>query len=265
MNQETSKIKKDLPVVVGHKRTPFPLWTGWRFATYQPVYPEDFPLTVEVDPRLPDALVGEYHYLFSLRRELETINEFLSIRIAQYRRIVVREALGESSSNQPWTRVITPQQAEALDTLKLTTARKEGFLISSVAKFPTVLLQYATSHHARDLLRFLSDAVDAGTIDNADATSCLLINGLIPAPSNGTFPVTVFVQIMKTLEHAAIAYLENGNIPRTEYQRRAIGFCLERLNSYLLIKELRSRNIDLASVIGQQITISDSTHIAGSS
>lgn len=264
MTADNSSALPELAIVVGHKRTPFPIWNGWRFATYQPTSIEDFPIPDVCDPRLPDSLVGEYHYLFALRRELESRKTFSSVRIAQYRRIVIREVLGQPANNQPWTRVVNLEQAATFDALTLTTSRAHGFLISSIAQFPTVLLQYAMSHHARDLLRFLSDAVDANVIDNADATSCLLIDGMIPAPANGTFPIEIFLRIMETLERSAIAYLESGYVPRTEYQRRALGFCLERLNSFLLIKELRTRQIDLQSVVGQQITISDSSHITGS-
>jgi len=250
-----------LYAVVGHRRTDFPLWTGWQFSTANPELSSDFPLSDPGDPRLPDSLIGEYHYLFRLNRELKKTTRFDSIRIAQYRRIVVNVEMGDRAENQPWTRVVSADVARDLDAQKLTEPKDHGFLVSSIFPMPSVLAQYASSHPSRDILRFLADAVDAGIVNDQDATSALLVNGLIPAPSNGTFPINCFTKIMDTLERAAIQFVSGGFMARSDYQRRSVGFCLERLNSYLLLKELAAKSVDLAAVMGQQLTISDQTRV----
>lgn len=251
-----------LQLVVGHKRTDFPIWRDWLFVTARPESPTDFLLSEPGDPRLSDSLIGEYHYLFRLNRQLKRSAIPTTIRIAQYRRLVINTAIGATADNQPWTRIVTGEVARDLDATKLTNPRKMGFLISSLFPIPSVLAQYNSSHNLRDLLRFLADAVDAHAITEQDAAATLLVNALIPAPSNGTFPGLSFSRMMDLLERAAIQFIEGGFIERAGYQRRALGFCLERLNSYLLLKELGQHSLQIDEVLGQQITISEQSTVS---
>lgn len=247
----------DLCLVVGHRRPDFPVWPGWQFATRTPVEAGDFPITTDIDERLPDSIIGEYQHLFALSRQLRRAPGPSSIRIAQYRRLVVNVPLGVRADNQPWTKIVSIETARNLEAFLLTEPGPTGFLISTIHRVPTTLADYSSSHLARDYLRFLSETVDAGLLTDAEVTNAALLDGLIPAPSNGTFPVKIFIDIMSLLEAAALRFVENGFIQREGYQRRSLGFCLERLNSYCLLRALFAQSIDFGAVQGHQLTFAD--------
>lgn len=248
-----------LKLVVGHRRPEFPLWPDWQFVTPAPEQGTDFRLTEgRLRPHGPDdQLIGEYFFLFALARQLRTAAPGGLVTFAQYRRLVANASIGMPSPNHPWTRVIDRGTAASLDATTLTAPRAKGFLVSSGMPVPSVLLQFAVHHPARDLARFLSDAVDAGVLDDREATNVLTLKYLIPAPSTGTFPLATFIDTCRILERATYAFVEGGYRPRDDYHRRIIGFCLERLNSYLVLRELTRLGIDLKDATGQQLTIAD--------
>jgi hypothetical protein len=78
---------------------------------------------------------------------------------------------------------------------------------------------------------------------------------LIPTSSIGTFRSTTLRQILKTLKEAAEFRKTCHFIPRVGYQRRVLGFLLERLNSYLILDRIRSGLSD--ANFGHHIIISD--------
>jgi Ni,Fe-hydrogenase III large subunit len=80
---------------------------------------------------------------------------------------------------------------------------------------------------------------------------------IIPAPSNGVFPASVLLEHLKVLEASGLAFLEGGFVERADYQRRALGFCLERLHSYLVQKALRNHGVEINTVQGFHTVISD--------
>lgn len=170
---------------------------------------------------------------------------------------MVNAPLGLPAENQPWTKIVSIESARSLDAFSLTMSGPTGFLISTIHSVPTILADYSSSHIARDFFRFLSEVVDAGLLTDAEATNAALLEGLIPAPSNGTFPVTDFISIMSLLEKAALRFMDNGFIQREGYQRRSLGFCLERLNSFCLLRTLFARSIEFGAVQGHQLTFAD--------
>ena len=271
--------------MIGHVRPEFKLWDDWMYVTSQPQSEEDFVIYKQDigSPILTDYIAGEYFYLFCLRRKLlaEGIR-VEKISIAQYRRFVINERIGTKEPIKYHVEVVPPEIAEVLDLNTLSNDKGFGFLISTIVSFPVnyqpsvmrsllkprdflitdMMSQYADSHPIRDLLRFTSDLLDAGILSDEQSINFLLGKMLIPAPSNGTFPFEVFLKINETLENAAIVFLEGGYILRDGYQRRSIGFCLERLNSFLLLEELKERGIDPLSVMGQQMMVSSDGKVA---
>jgi hypothetical protein len=250
-----------LKILVGHKRPAFSLWQGWRFLGPNPEVPEDIVLNdAPPEGRPDDSLIGEYFFLFALARQLRPA-EGDTIAIGQYRRVVVNAPLGEPADNQPWTRIVGAEQAERLDMDLLTQPACGGFLISSLVRVDSVANQFALHHPLRDYFRFLADLVDEGVLDDGQIREAALLNLLVPAPSNGTFPAQVFVAIMTQLERAADAFMLRGYAPRTGYQRRILGFCLERLHSYLLLLELARRQIPFQAASGHQLTIAEAATV----
>lgn len=255
--------QETLQLMLGHKRPAFKIWQDWKFATWEPTTESDFHILTQTSDQLPSSVASEYRYLFAIARQLQSEDapKIATVKIAHYRRIVSNQVIGQPSSNMPWTNVIGPEEAEQLDASKLTDAIQSTLLISKPLNCGTILRQYHSAHHCRDLLRFLADAVDGQIINNEDAYGTLSITHLIPAPTVGSYPIAVFLDLLQTLERAALCHIENGFVKREGYQERSIGFCLERLHSFLLFKLLQNNGVNLNNVTGCQVTVSETSSI----
>ena len=93
----------------------------------------------------------------------------------------------------------------------------------------------------------------------ATVAALLLQKFMIPAPSVGTYPTEAFLETFECLEKASLAFSRGGFITRGGYQRRAIGFCMERLNGYLFCREALKRGQDLNRILGSTTIVSDDT------
>ena len=78
---------------------------------------------------------------------------------------------------------------------------------------------------------------------------------MIPASNMGTFRAATLREILMTLKRAAQFIKTSYFTPRTGYQRRVLGFLLERLNGHLLLHRVESGLTKAA--IGHHILISD--------
>ena len=254
-------MTEHLKLFIGHKRPSFPMWPGFRYAAFDATDPTDFPLAAYDDlAGVNDQLTGEYYYLLSLRRTLLQGPLPETLTICQYRRFTLREIIGAQSENQPFARVIDGDTAASPAVGDLCLPREGNWLLGSVLHIePTLLYHYHLHHPLRDLLRFLSDAVDAGALTDADVAALLLQKFMIPAPSVGTYPTEAFLETFECLEKASLAFSRGGFITRGGYQRRAIGFCMERLNGYLFCREALKRGQDLNRILGSTTIVSDDT------
>ena len=249
-----------IQLIVGHKRPSFKIWPGHQFASLDPLDENDFKLVTdfELKESLTDELIGEYYYLFLIRRQLEKNSSIKSVTISQYRRFVTINPVGKPSHNLPYSNVISSTQASDPAISDLISPKKDGFLISSeFNNSPNVAFHYSQYHILRDWFRFLSDAFDANLLSQSEITQASLVDRMIPAPSNGVFPVEFFIEHLKRLELCALAYKNNGYLQRAEYQRRVIGFCLERLHSYFLLSTMARLKLNLKDVSGRQIVVSE--------
>lgn len=256
----STHMNRVLQIIIGHRRPDFAFPPPWQFVTDQLSCESDFLVPPGVsDPALPDdSVLGEYHHLFKVADVLHTLNPPPEIRIAQYRRIVLNAPLGAPSANQPWTKTMPPYDADRLSINDLTIPDTSGFLISSLLPVPSIIKDFGESHPARDLFRFLADCVDANILGSKQIVDIASFNALIPAPSNGTFPTEFFIRSMRVLRQAAVAFSQHGYLASAGYNRRCMAFCLERLHSCLIFIELARLNIDVRSVIGHQLTVSES-------
>ena len=258
------EVAQRLRFIIGHQRPSFNIWDGWKFVTFEARSDSDFILEPEwkSNDELTDTLLGEYYFLFCLSKELKKRAIVCQrITISQYRRFVSNKVFGNVALNQSWTRTITPELAEVLNINSLVEHPGSDFLISTIGSCDSILNQFSDHHSMRDILRFASDLVDADVLNNEQVKEMIFQNCFIPAPSNGTFPLATFLEINRKLEEATNVFFRNGYVPRGGYQRRVIGFCLERLNSYLLMKELQDHGVNPLSVMGQQITVSENDSV----
>ena len=253
-----------IQLIIGHKRPEFNIWPGHQFATLDPIEENDFKLDqdFELKDALPDELIGEYFFLFLLRRKLQKIGGIESVTISQYRRFVAINSVGLQSDNMSYSNVINSNQASDPSIASLIYPKKDGWLVSSEFKnSPNVSFHYGKYHILRDWFRFLSDALDANLLNQLEATEASLVDRMVPAPSNGVFPAQYFIEHLSRLEACALAFKENGYIKRDAYQRRVIGFCLERLHSYFLLSSLAKLKINFNEVAGRQIIVSEGTAV----
>lgn len=254
-----------IKLFIGHKKPDFPMWRGFKFIDE---LLKDISLescTISGFNYTDDKIINEYASVFILRRYLEQkrINSGI-ITLCQHRRFVLNRNFGEVSKNQPWTHVMATDAAASLDTEQLILPRPGAQnLISSVISLPNGLLwQYARHHHVRDFMRFVAALIDHGILSSSAAENFVRYTWLAPAPSCGTFDVKLFLSISQTLENAATAFWKDGYKPYDDpYQSRVFGFLLERLNSFLLLENLKLQNLDFNNEIGFSTTVSDTAQV----
>ena len=247
--------------IIGHVRPQLKFPESFRLVTQEQVEPTDYKVdTTEIQKvGLSDRRIGEYMYLFALRRKLEKSNPSASVTVAQYRRFVSSKTIGQVAQNMTYARTVTNQELNEHDLESLLKPSQGQWLISSSVRMQaSVVDQYAKHHILRDWYRFLADGIDSGALTNEEARQASLTSLLIPAPSNGVFPIAVLVKHLTTLETVAQAFINGGFVEREEYQRRSLGFCLERLHSFLVLQEVLKSGLKLENVSGYQTVLSDS-------
>ena len=135
-----------IQLIIGHKRPEFKIWPGHQFATLDPVEENDFKLEqdLELKDALPDELIGEYYFLFLLRRKLQKNAGIESVTVSQYRRFVAINSVGLPSDNLPYSNVINLTQASDPSITRLILPKKDGWLVSSEFKnSPNASFHYA--------------------------------------------------------------------------------------------------------------------------
>ena len=250
-------MSNHLKLFIGHKPPDFGVWPGFTYASQQG---GDFPLPTDTTlDQITSNVLSEYLSLFMLRRKLEAegITEG-HITICQHRRFVLNAAMGEKAVNLPSTQMINAETAAGLDPVLLMPIAGDYLIGSPLVLGTSILNQYHVHHPLRDLLRFLSDLIDAQLIGAADAHNLLNMNVLIPVPGCGVFPIKTFLKIYALLEKCTLAWHASGYVPRTDYQARSTGFMLERLNSYLLICYLTEAGVDFEKAVGHTTVVSES-------
>jgi hypothetical protein len=254
-----------LNVCIGHKAfptqcahyfdymlSPFPISTDDRFfVVSHRVFGENGPS------------LSEYAQLFWL---LENLDQFLRdhthIRIFQYRRFVSdgQTGLGEPSS-LPYAKAIKEDQLQAFHG---DFARSGGGeIVNAPYKFAKgILAQYADSHALGDFLDFAKFLDRQTILTTFQITDFIRGEVLIPGSSIGVLTVENFKMIYALLFKASAFMNDASFTARTGYQRRNMGFLLERLHSYLLLKGIREGKITKRT--GEHIVISEGLRIGSS-
>jgi hypothetical protein len=210
-------------------------------------------------------ILSEWGYLISLAKKLKTMPEIKTIRLAQYRKIICNVRIKNSvvHFNQFLNK---KEDLKSYDINTITQAGNSNYLISQsyeIYYFDTIhgtsLSQYQNAHHIEDLLRFTADAIACEEISDLDANLFLHMNRFIIAGMGlGVFPAVNFIKHMEKLEKIINFHYANKWKKRSDsYQYRNLGFCLERMSSYLLFKELSELGIKWKSVLGNMVVISN--------
>ena len=115
------------------------------------------------------------------------------------------------------------------------------FMISNWRKHSDYLEQYGRVHYPQDLLRFTAEAVDQQLLDRKEAVRFLGEELMLPGGIElGVFPADFWVRTVTAIESVVRACVKRWNVAREGYDARAWAFCVERLGSYLVLRELRT-------------------------
>jgi hypothetical protein len=181
--------------------------------------------------------LSEYATLFALRRHLQASwsasgrpADADMIGVGHYRRFPVTRPIGRPSDIYG---VVSSEEFTKLpaDTFLPPTG---SLLLPSICNVGTVLGQYGRNHVLRDLLHFMAIAIDLDVIAERAAAQWLSQGVMVAAPSIGVYPAGWYVHVLEQLERVVEAFESSAAVPRDGYQRRAVGFCLERLHGMLV-------------------------------
>jgi len=269
-------VGTELKIVYGHKPPMFDVPSDWKLLTTDPTNNSEKSFYVDDDSIWKRDnnfdILSEWGYLISLAKKLKTMPEIKTIRLAQYRKIVsnvrLKNSVVDSGSG---LNVIQKKYLESYRIDAITRAIDSNYIISqcfvldpyvtigSGLLFSTTLGHYHHHHHIEDLLRFTADAIASEEISELDANLFLHMNkGIYAGMGLGVFPAVNFIQHMEKLEKILNFHYANKWKKRSDsYQYRNLGFCLEKISSYLLFKELSELGIKWKSVLGHMIVISD--------
>lgn len=267
-----SASTNEIKVIIGHKPPVFDFPSDWHLVTTDSNNKKDF--FVEDNSiwtkNGDDNCLSEYSTLIPLAKKLKSMPEVKTIRIAQYRKVVSKSLLVPCMYRlRSNFYLFKKQDLKFYDFDEITKLPQNDFLLPSfftvnsklekAYQFETILHHYKTCHYIEDLLGFLKDAVVCGgiTVDDADAilhSNKFLIGGM----GLGVYPTDFFIKVCEQAEKIAIFYYHNSWIKRNDnYQCRNLGFLLEILTSYLVLKELKTRSIDITTVLGYVMIISN--------
>ncbi len=173
--------------------------------------------------------------------------EVRQVGICQYRKFVTRDRVGQPGApSHAIMDVITPQSATKDLLADSMPPKDHPFLLVKPTNLTLngvvlpYLTQYMYAHHVEDLLRFIAMAVELGVLDKHDVVplfdeTVFLLGGI----ELGVFPADFWLPTFGAIEEVTWACVQRYDTRREGSQARAWGFCMERLGSYLLLKQLR--------------------------
>jgi len=235
-----------ITICLGHK--PFPR----DYASYF-----DFHLSPLEIPGLdklivvPDSTFGmngsclsEYAQLLWLCMNESMLDGFDFVRIIQYRRFVSAKNTGFTLINQTWALGVLEAELNQYgsDFSRVSSHERINSVISlpAIGMGANVYDNYANTHVAEDILAFSSYLLNQALLDQNEVSCFLSDYLLIPACNTGLFKKSEFLKVFKILLRASGFLHTEAFMPRESYQRRSVGFLLERLNSFLILKAVRA-------------------------
>jgi hypothetical protein len=212
----------------------------------------------------PDILFGpngsalsEYAQLIWLGDNFDAITAGCRfVRIFHYRRFAAaRPIRGVASTNQPWSTTISVGQLADCGHEFDRYCRRE--LFNHPVRFKDgMLAQYAAAHVLDDMLSFARFLTESGVFDPRTTAEFLNVDTLIPACNIGTFRSETLRSLLLLLKRASGFLKSPYFVAREGYQRRNMGFLLERLHSFAI--SMRVQSGESRPNFGHNIVISDS-------
>ena len=264
-------IDTELKLVLAHKPPLFNVPPGWHIVTTDPDNKKDFYVEdtsiIKKDGNI-DCL-SEYAYLFCLAKKLKLMPEIKIIKLVQYRKILSTTKIFNMYAIDQWGVTYITQKNFESHGLKLDAMMQEngwGLLLPPIIQFndnnwirPTVLHNYSHNHCIEDILRFTIDAINSEELTRKDADDFLNNQRLITGSmSLGVYPTEMFIKMYEKVEKIVLYHYAHGWVKNNDpYNYRNLCFCTERILSYLLLKELNTRNIGIPNNNSYLITITE--------
>jgi hypothetical protein len=247
-------------VCLGH--LPFPRqYTHFIDLAIAPVVFEGAPRRTAI---VPDELFGRHGHSLSEYAQLIWLRNHISglapdaqyVNIFHYRRFVSREPVdGPKSTNNAWVTMVREDEVGAY--AACFERQNHASCFNTPVHFPEgVLGQYASAHVLEDMLNFVKYLMEIEMLDSRQAVRFLRYEHLVPACSVGIYEVGIFRKLFAYLERAAEFLNTPYFIVRENYQRRVMGFLLERLHSFLILEQLGRHGR-----FGHNMMISDSLEV----
>jgi hypothetical protein len=208
------------------------------------------------------SALSEYVQLLWLLDHLDAVTVGCSyLRIFHYRRFASRAEpkVGQRASNMPWSTTITELDLNAFPNEFDRFSDTEVF--NTPVQFKSGMLgQYATAHVIEDILNFTKFLIETGILTRLAAADFLRENIDIPACNIGVFKIETYRSIFNILRKGAEFVYSPYFVARQGYQRRSVGFLLERLNIYLILRMIRQGEVK--GNFGHNIVISNDSVVS---
>jgi hypothetical protein len=192
-------------------------------------------------------LLGGTAGTFALKNYILSIkNNHEFVGICQYRKFLSFEKIGVTAENYQVMDIISSKaltkeilyQSMIPEVIRPLFCQPGQFLHNG--KNYSYLYQYKDVHHLQDLLRFTAMLIEYGVLDKDEAyyflTEEVFMAGGIEL---GIFPIDFWLSNIIKLEMIVSECISFYPKKRDKYQIRAWAFCMERIGSYLLLKEFR--------------------------
>lgn len=178
-------------------------------------------------------------YISELLQERPT--EGRSVCVFQYRKLISSTPIGTPAVNYPFMRMLgmpfgKDRLAEILASYATNLLVPHPFIMSE-----GMLAQYATYHRVEDFLLLTRLAIEHQVLLASEITTFFDTRLFVPGGIEfGIFPCYLYIGLLERLRPIVDEFLtRHAPIePHHGYQRRALSFFVERLSSYLLLKEL---------------------------
>lgn len=205
-------------------------------------------------------VISEYSQLFFLVKNKPEILDFSHLYIFQYRKFVSNIECGIGSENIPWSRVISLKNASEMINLDNNRDLNEiDYFSGPIFEVErSVAHQYSRHHLIEDLMLFVLAMRQNPYFDDEACNAFVSSTQLIPSPALGMIPSQVFFDIHTIMMNVWETFFNKFYKPRTDYQRRVGGFLLERLHSFLLLRNIR---VNDRHISGNLYTVSETEKI----
>lgn len=237
----------------------------------------DHNVVVNVNKEFPE--IGFYHNvfggsagIFAILNIIDANKEFYKnddrISIYVYRKFISINKLGIKSPNYSGMRIVTREEAQAID-LNDIYENVEGFWIiaQEIPFIKNIYHQYTVAHDAVDFLKYTSIAIETGVISDIESVEFFETQGIISGGAEfGIYPIWLFKNVIGKLRLVSYEFANKYRPYSINSSTRCIAFCNERLGSFLIQKAIKNNEYGVADTckIGYMNNITDCrTYVEG--